>query len=330
MKDNFPVLGFDIGGTKIGVGLVTSDGKLLGKDRIANKHSYPDDILPQMVEIGKRLVADAGLNMDQVRAIGIASPAPADFLNGIITCPTNQKHWINVPIVEYISEHFGIETHFDNDANAGMLAEWFFGAGRGFKDVIYLTMSTGIGGGVIANGHLIKGASLVAGEIGHMVLEPNGIKCNCGLTGCYEAYCGGLAVAQRLQKELADKPDHPVVKLAGGKIENVDMIALEKGVMEGEEYSVKLWEEICERNAQAYGILMNTFNPERIILGTLAWATGDMFLDPVKKHLPRFAWKQTMEACELVKSELRRDIGYFAGPAVALNGLYEKGCFERP
>ncbi len=328
MKDIFTVLGYDIGGTKLGVGLVRSDGKLLGQARIENKDTKPEDILPQMLETGLKLIAENGLSKENVRAIGVSAPSPADIPNGILTAPTNNQNWRNVPVKQYLAEQFGIETYFDNDANAGVLAEWFFGAGKGAENIIYLTMSTGIGGGIIANGKLVRGASYHAGEIGHMVLTVDGPDCLCGLKGCYEAYCGGAAVARRVQREIAGQPDHPIIKFAGGKLEDVDLIAIEKALRAGNDYAVALWDEICLRNAQAYGMLMNMLNPEKIILGTIAWAAGDLFMEPVLKHVQRFAWKETYEVCEIVPGGLRREIGYYAGAAVAFNCLYEQGGFQ--
>ena len=321
MKDNFTVLGYDIGGTKLGVGLVRSDGELLGQARIENKDTRPEDILPQMVAAGLKLISENNLTKDDIRAIGVSAPCPADIPNGILTAPTNNQNWRNVPIKQYLFEQFGIETYFDNDANAGVLAEWFFGAGKGAKDLIYLTMSTGIGGGIITNGELVQGASFHAGEIGHMVLTIDGPECSCGLKGCYEAYCGGVAIAKRIQREIANQPNHPIIKFAGGKLEDVDLVALEKAVRDDNDYAVALWDEICQRNAQAYGMLMNMLNPEKIILGTIAWAAGDIFMKPVLKHVSRFAWKETYDVCEIVCSELQREIGYYAGAAVALNQL---------
>ncbi len=328
MKDSFTVLGYDIGGTKLGIGLVCSNGKLLGQDRIENKNTIPEDILPKMVDAGLKLIAENGLTKDDIRAIGISAPSPADIPNGILTAPINNQNWRNVPVKQYLSEQFGVKAYFDNDANAGVLAEWFFGAGKGAKNVIYLTMSTGIGGGIIANGKLVQGANYHAGEIGHMVLTIDGPECRCGLKGCYESYCGGNAIARRIQRELADQSGHPIIRFAGGKLEDVDLIALEKAVRSGNDYAVALWEEICLRNAQACGILMNMLNPEKIILGTIAWAAGDLFMEPVLKNVPRFAWKETYGACEIVTSKLQREIGYYAGASVAFNHLHEQGEFQ--
>jgi len=318
MDKVYHVIGFDVGGTKIGIGLASSDGKLIAQARLENKDTRPQDILPQLVAIAREEVAKVGLSMSDIRAFGISSPGPADIPNGVITAPPNNKYWRNVPIRKYLEDALGIPGFFENDANCGALAEGYFGAGRNCEDYIYLTMSTGIGAGIVTGGTLVRGTGFFGGEFGHTVLERGGRLCNCGLHGCYEAYCGGRAIAQHLQKELKNKPDSAIVTAAGGKLENIDMFALEKAVRAGDEYAVQYWDEMCRRNAQAYGILINTFNPERIILGTIAWAAGDLFLEPMKKYLPEFCWKETLDGCELMFSELRRDIGYYAGVAAAM------------
>ena len=320
------LLGFDIGGTKIGIGLGTADGELLQSERIDNVNTDPAVILPQLAEIARKEVAAAGITMQDVLAFGISTPSPADIPNGIITTPPNNKFWRNVPIKKYLEDALGIRGCFENDANCAALAEWYFGAGKGCDNMIYMTMSTGIGAGIIAGGKLIQGKSFLAGEIGHSVLVPFGRQCNCGLKGCYEAYAGGRALAQRMQEELAGQDDHVMLKYAkDNKLENIDLLSLEKAARDGVEYAVKLWDEMCLRDAQAFGMLMNIFNPERIVLGTLAYAAGDFFMDPVKKYLPNFAWKETLQDCELVPSALKREIGSYAGIAGALYELKKEG-----
>ena len=319
------VLGYDIGGTKIGIGLGSDKGELLGTARIENVNTYPEDILPQLVSEGKRLVAEAGLTMADIAAFGISAPFPADAKNGIMTAPANNPNWRNVPILAYLKENLGIDGCFENDANCGALAEWFFGAGRGCTDFIYLTMSTGIGGGIIASGNLVRGGkTLSAGELGHICIELNGRPCSCGMNGCYEAYCGGRAIANRMAQELKDQPDSMIMKLAAepGK---PDMRTLEAAYRANDPYAVKLWQEMSLRNAQAFGLFINAFNPQRIVLGTLAWAIGDIYIDPILKELPKFCWKELLDVCEIVPSELKREISSYAGIAAALNFLKEKG-----
>eukprot|EP00831_Metopus_contortus_P066254 TRINITY_DN5910_c0_g2_i1.p2 TRINITY_DN5910_c0_g2~~TRINITY_DN5910_c0_g2_i1.p2 ORF type:complete len:241 (-),score=50.36 TRINITY_DN5910_c0_g2_i1:73-795(-) len=174
MGKSFPVLGFDVGATKVAVCLGKSDGTIIGKGRVDNNDRHPDEVLPEMVALGKKLIAEAGMTHEDVVAIGIGSPAPHDIPNGLITTPTNMKKWVNVPIRDYLKDHFNIETYMENDANAGALAEWFFGAGKKARNMLYLTMSTGIGGGLILNGHLLDGKSFLAGEAGHICIDMGG------------------------------------------------------------------------------------------------------------------------------------------------------------
>ena len=319
------LLGFDIGGTKIGIGLGDENGKLLGQRRIANVDTDPAVILPQMLDDARTLAAEAGVKIADVAAFGISAPFPADAKRGILLAPTNNKRWNNVPILDTFRRELGIPGCFENDANCGALAEWFFGAARNCRDFIYLTMSTGIGGGIVAGGKLIRGGnSLSAGEMGHICLDPNGRKCNCGQRGCYESFCGGRAVADRMREELADKPECRIMQLAEGDPAKIDMRTLELAVREGDAYALKLWDEMAFRNAQAIGMFINIFNPEKIVLGTLAWAVGALYTDPIMEYLPRFCWHQMREDCEIVCSELRREIGSYAGIAAARNYLYER------
>ncbi len=319
------LLGFDIGGTKIGVGIGTASGKILASVKLPNVDTDPADVLPRLVAEANRLAKEAGVAVKDLKAFGISAPFPADAAKGIMIAPPNNPKWRNVPILGYLRDNLGIDGCFENDANCGALAEWFFGAGRDCRDFIYLTMSTGIGAGIVASGRLVRGGrALSAGEVGHTCVELNGRKCSCGLVGCYEAYCGGRAVALRVREELKDQPESWIMKRVKGDLKAIDMIILTEAVRAQDPYALKLWDEIALRNAQAFGTLINTFNPEKLILGTMAWAIGDLYLDPIRKYLPRFCWEEPRLACELVPSALRGDIGSYAGIAAALNHLKER------
>lgn len=318
------VIGFDIGGTKVGIGIGDTQGKLLGSCRIPNVNTDPGETMQKMVSETKRLIKEAHLELQDFAAFGISAPFPADAVRGIMKRPPNNPKWIDVPILDYMKKHLGLPGCFENDANCGALAEWFFGAGRGCSDFIYLTMSTGIGGGIIAANHLVRGgATLSAGEIGHMCIQLDGRPCNCGLRGCYESYCGGRALAQRMIEELPQYPDSYIARESGGDKSKIDMLLLEKAVRANDAYALKLWDEMSLRNAQAFGILINTFNPQKLVLGTLAWAIGDLYTAPIKRYLPRFCWAEPLAACEIVDSALKREIGSFAGIAAATNFLRE-------
>lgn len=320
------LLGFDIGGTKIGIGLGDASGRIFSSSRLNNVDTDPDEMLPLLAETAKAKVKKAGFRLDDVTAFGISAPFPADAVRGIMTAPPNNPKWRNVPILSYLTEQLGRPGCFENDANCGALAEWLFGAGRGCDNLIYLTMSTGIGGGIIANGRLVRGGGILsAGEVGHTCVEIDGRQCKCGLKGCYEAYAGGRAVAERLREELPQHPDSLLWKLIDGDLKRADMITLEQAVRARDAYALTLWDEIARRNAQAMGMLINLLNPDRLILGTMAWAIGDLYMDPIKKYLPEFCWREALDRCQLLPSALKREIGAYAGIAAALNHWRETG-----
>ncbi|UDQ98248.1 ROK family protein [Lentisphaerota bacterium WC36G] len=329
--DLFPVLGIDIGGTKVALCLATSDGTILGKSRVDNVDRDAKEVLPQIVTEAKALLKQNELTTDDLKAIGICSPAPHDLENGVILTPFNMPGWRNVPIRDFLEKALETEAFMENDANAGALAEWFFGIGKKCKNLLYLTMSTGVGGGVILNGHLVQGTNHNAGEVGHMVLDiaEDAPICSCGQRGCFEAFSGGRAIALRVQEDIKQNYISTfIIDHADGDIDSIDMIAIEKAVKDQDKYAVKIWSEMSKRNAQGIGLLINALNPEMVVLGTLAWAAGDLFMKPLMEHIEKYTWPQMRETCQVVPSKLRREIGEYAGISVALNFLYERGEFD--
>ncbi len=323
----FPVLGFDIGGTKIAVCLADSTGKILAKERMegGSTQSY-EAVLPRMVEISRSLVKQAGLQMKDVHACGISAPGPIDLAKGIVVESPNMP-WRNATIRDDLARELGITAYFDNDANAGMLAEWFFGAARGTRNALYLTMSTGIGGGVLTEGLLLHGANGNAGEVGHVILDVHGPVCGCGMRGCFEAYCGGLNMTKRMQALLRDRPDHPIMRLpeVKGNLKALGYPALIPAVRADIPLALELWDEVCLRTAQGIGLMLMAYNPEVVVLGTIALHAGDLLLEPVRRHLPRFAWRDVRAPAKISVSALGASIGELAGPATALYNLHAEG-----
>jgi len=324
---SYNVLGIDIGGTKIAVCIADSEGNVLISDRVKSGADKPyEQVLPQIIELANDLIVRSGLKKADLAGCGICAPGPLDVEHGLILKSPNMS-WDKVAIRDDLAKGLQMPVFMDNDANGGVLAEWFFGSGKGKKNLIYLTMSTGVGGGIVVNGKLLQGTTGNGGELGHIVLDANGPLCGCGQMGCVEAYCGGRSVALRLQDMLRHRPDHAMFKLPGvdGKLENLTFQAVREGSKAGIPLAIKMWDEICMRLAQCIGICMVSFDPEMIVLGTAAYYAGDYLLNPVKAYLPRFAWACYNKACEIRVSSLGLKIGELAGASVALNGLYETG-----
>ncbi|MFW6414525.1 MAG: ROK family protein [Verrucomicrobiota bacterium] len=317
------VLGIDIGGTKIAVCVADEKGSILAANRLHGgaKREYRE-VLPELVELARRTVTEAELSMDDVAVVGLSCPGPLNIHKGTIEYSPNMV-WEGVSLRDDIAAELGIFTVMENDANGGALAEWYFGAAQGYRNFIYFTMSTGIGGGIVAEGKLLEGASGNAGEVGHTVLDINGPVCGCGLHGCFEAFCGGQNVAVRLQKMVENQPRHPLLGIPGvdGDPENLRYETLRTGVNKGIKEAEELWDELCLRFAQGVGGHMMTFNPELIILGTTFYYSGNVLLEPFKKYLPRFCWQQIIDECEIKLPQLGSSIGELSGIATGLYGL---------
>ncbi len=322
--ENGKVLGIDIGGSKIALCLTDFSGVVLASARIAMAPYCA--VLPELIALVDKLLAEGGWTREDLCGCGICAPGPLDMAGGRIMKSPNMS-WDAVPIRADLQQALGMPVFLENDANAGVLAEWFFGCARGKQDVIYLTMSTGVGGGIVSGGRLITGKTGIGGELGHVILDLNGPLCGCGQRGCLEAYCGGRNVALRLQEALRQRPEHAIFRLpeVDGKIENLNFQAVREGAKAGIPLALAMWDEICLRLAQGLGIYLNTFNPEQIILGTAAYYAGDFLLQPVLSYLPRFAWADFRNCCEIRVSELGLKVAELAGASVALNGLQGGG-----
>lgn len=322
------VLGIDIGGTKIAVCLANDAGEILASGRFPSTATY-EEALTKIAALAKELLAQKGMGIADVAACGISAPGPLDIPNGMLLRSPNMPWGDRMPIQKDLTDALGIDAILENDANAGALAEWFFGCGKGKKNLIYMTMSTGVGGGVIADGHLLHGCAGNAGELGHIILDIHGPECNCGMRGCLEAYAGGKAIQQRMQAALKDHPGHAFFRLpcVDGKVENLGFKALLEGVKENIPLALEWWDEYCTRLAQGLGAIASSFNPEVIVLGTTAYYAGDLLMDPLRKLVPRFMWKDFYSTVTIRTSALGLRIGELAGVSVAFNALLEKGVW---
>lgn len=329
-NDSGAVLGFDVGGTKIAVGVCSMDGRVLASKRVpSGAQADYAEVLPQLIDAGRSVVRLADLEMDSVRACGVCAPGPLDIPRGRMLKSPNMA-WDDVPIRDDLADALELPVFFDNDANAGALAEWFFGAARGCRDFIYLTMSTGVGGGIVANGSLLQGACGLAGELGHVVLDRDGPLCHCGMRGCLEAYCGGRSVAERLKRTMRESPVREILDMPGvdGDLDKLDYLKLREAVHQNVPFAVQFWDEVCMRLAQGIGIHMMSFNPELIVLGTLAVYSGELLMSRVRHYLPQFVWPSVLSACQIQPAALGSDIGELSGPCVALDGLLEQGKWQ--
>lgn len=312
------LLGLEIGGTKRVIVVGDHTGRPLARRRVAMRCTgdWRADLAAIVAEAREVLAEGRAAGAGPLEAIGVAAPGPVDLAAGVLRNPPNLPGWRDVPLVAELTSAFDVPVRIENDANAAALAEHRFGAGRGTNDLVYLTMSTGVGGGVISGGRLLHGARGFAGELGHIPIVREGLRCHCGLRGCLEAYVGGLAWAKRLRDSVPAGSD--LLALAGGERERLSSETLLLAARRGDGLAraeLGVW---LDHLALGIAAVVMAFDPERIVLGTIAVAAGEeLCFAPLRERVARLVWSNQLEGLAIVPAALGDALPELAALAVA-------------
>ncbi len=317
-RESSSVLTVDLGGTQIRVAIVSMRGRIMAKE------SYPTVAAegPESV-IGRILSAIDGLLEGKSGAaslpdsISLAAAGAVDYENGIITVSPNLPGWHNIPLRDVVGEKYGLETFLINDASAAALGEYRFGAGKGVDNLIYLTVSTGIGGGIIINGELYTGASGSAGELGHMTIDVNGPACSCGNTGCLEVFASGKAMAREAIRRLGNGERSALTEMVGSKIDSITAEEISTAAQRGDSLALKVVSQAARYLGVGLANLVNIFNPEMIIVGGGVARMGDLLLNPAREVVRERAFPLLTQAVRIVKAKNIDDAGLLGAAAFA-------------
>lgn len=316
------ILGMDIGGTKLAVVLSDLKGNILRKVREPTEAERgPDHVISKLIRMSRRLMGEAGVPADRIVGVGVSCGGPLDTKTGIIYSPPNLPGWDAVPLKSIVESELGLPAIVENDANAGALAEWMFGAGRGYSYVVYMTMGTGIGGGIVIDGKIYHGANDTAGEVGHQILLPDGPPCGCGKRGCLEALCSGPAIARRAREAVESNPNTLILDLAGGRVENVKSEHVVEAAKKGDELALKLMEETGWYMGWGIANMVNILNPEVVIIGTIAVAAGDLLLEPIRRTVRQMAMERAASAVKILPAQLGEYVGDLAAVSLVISNL---------
>jgi glucokinase len=310
-------LGVDVGGTKTAVILSARPPEALGRIEFATSPELgPERALQLIVESARSLLAQHELG---VAAVGVSCGSPLDRVKGVIQAPPNLPTWVDVDIRSFLQEAFDAPCQVENDANAGAVAEHRFGAGVGADHMVFLTLGTGLGAGIIANGGLYLGARGDAGEIGHVRLSPTG-PVGYHKAGSIEGWSSGGGIALLAASVLARTGRASSLRA----VENVTARDVGLAAQAGDAVARSILRRSGERLGQTLAMLIDVLNPQRIVLGGLAWRMGEPFMAPMRRVMEREALPQTLRACEVVPAALGEKIGDVAAMCVAM-GLEGKG-----
>ncbi len=317
---NSYVVGMDIGGTKLATVVADASGKILQKVRKPTEtEKGPQHAVQRLLEMVDETIRLAGLKREDISAIGVSCGGPLDTKTGVIYSPPNLPGWDSLPLKALMEAEFHIPTTIENDANAEALAEWRFGGGRGHNYVLYMTMSTGIGGGIIANGQIYHGANDSAGEVGHQILLPNGPLCRCGKHGCLEALCSGPAIARRAQEAIRQQPNTALLELTNGNIDCVKSEHVLEAVRNGDSLAISIMQETAYYMGWGIANLVNILNPEIVLIGTIAIAAGDLLLDPIRQTVADMAMQRPAEVVKIMPAQLGEAVGDLAAIALVID-----------
>jgi glucokinase len=316
------VVGVDLGGTNISVGVVAADGSSVRAERTIETRASAgaDAVVARIVSQVLGALDEADVPRDAVLGVGIGAPGPLDRATGIVRITPNLG-WSEFPLRARVAEGTGLPTALENDANCATLGEWWTGAARGARHVVGVTLGTGIGGGLILDGRLFHGASDVAGEIGHMTIEVDGRWCGCGNHGCLEAYASGSAIAARAREALADGRPSAMRDLAGGDLAALTTAHVYGAAAGGDAAARAIVAETARYLGTGIASLLNVFNPDVVVIAGGVTQAGDALLGPVREEVARRAFRAATDACRIVPATLGRGAGVIGAAAAFLAQL---------
>jgi glucokinase len=316
------ILGIDLGGTKILTSVINPQGEMLSRDHsVTPAAKGPGGVIQAILASAERALEGASIGMDRVSAVGVGAPGLAGAEAGILYTSPNLPGWEDVPLRDIIQEKLKKKAFLINDGNAAALGEYYFGAAQGISHFIYVTISTGIGGGIIADGKILHGSRGLAGEIGHMTIADEGPPCHCGNGGCWEALSSGTALAKAAQKRIEAGADTEILSLAEGKIDKVTAQTVQTAAETGD----PLANQLILKTAYYFGVglanLVNIFNPEMIVIGGGLSNMGDRLLKPAYQVAGERAFNRAYRMVRFVRAALGRNSGVIGAAAFAFEEM---------
>ena len=316
------IAGIDIGGTKIAVAIARAGGEVIGREFFRTEADVsPNSVVTKALNTLKSL---AETHDGTLKAIGIGCPGPLDLERGRLLAPPNMpRSWQNFPLREVVEQKSGLPVVVENDANAAALGEHLYGAGRGYSDLVYLTISTGIGGGIIADNRLVHRM----GEAGHVTVKPDGAWCGCGARGCLEAECSGTAIARRAQEYLSAGRQSKLLEMVS--VREVTAKTVAAAAREGDVVASEVWRETISLMAVGVGGMIALLAPQAVILGGGVTAgAGDLLLQPLRDELGQRVHIVDMDAIAILPAGLGADSGVYG--ALALGSRAVSDLSEPP
>ena len=323
------VIGVDIGGTKVAAGLVDPSGEILCRNRNPMvcerwRRQWLASVTKAIETASTQAVRAAGEH-NLIRGVGICAPGPLDPKSGVVINPPNLPCWRNFPLAAEVAHIYRVRVKVDNDANAAGLAETLWGAGRGYRNVFFATIGTGIGTAILINGRIYHGRTGAAAEGGHMSIDYQGPRCGCGKPGCIEVLASGPAIARRAHAKLENGRKSSLLDLAGGKIDHVSSMMVGQAAMAGDAIANEVLQETVELLSFWFGNIVDLLEPDVMILGGGVASMLKPFLGAIQDRLPSCCVNQRCKEIPLVSARYGEDAGIAGGAALCFDAARSNG-----
>ncbi|OIJ17680.1 glucokinase [Anaerobacillus alkalilacustris] len=312
------LVGVDIGGTTIKLAFISEAGEIMTKweidtDKSNNGQQIPTDIAKA---IQTKLI-ELDQQKEKLIGIGIGAPGPVNFHDGSIEVAVNLG-WKNFPLKALLEQELGLPVVVDNDANLAALGEMWKGAGEGANDLIFVTLGTGVGGGIISSGKIVHGINGAGGEIGHVtsVIE-GGAPCNCGKKGCLETIASATGIARLAVEAITSTETPSQLRELYNEQKNLTAKQVLDAAREEDELATKVIDQVTLHLGLALANLSNGLNPEKIVIGGGVSKAGDTILQPVKEQFARFAFPRVLDGVEITIATIGNDAGVIGGAWLA-------------
>jgi glucokinase len=314
------ILGVDIGGTKCAVIYgIYEDGEVTIADKIKFPTTEVKETIEEIIASLKTIMQRNDLSPQNTSSVGISCGGPLDSVRGIVMSPPNLPGWDNIRITEIIEDRIGVKAKLQNDANAGALAEWHFGAGKGTRNMVFLTCGTGLGGGIIADGHLYEGSNGNAGEFGHIRMNDFG-PVGYGKSGSFEGFVSGSGIAQLARSMISEKLQRGE-KVAWCNADELDKVTAKKVAEEakkGDELAKRIYNVSGYFLGKGLSIIIDILNPEMIVIGGIYSRCTDLMEPAMNEAMHREALSNSLEICRIVPAALGESIGDYAAISVGV------------
>ncbi len=311
-------VGVDLGGTNIKAGVCDENGTALTKPLSipTEVDKGRNQVVLNIASVAEQAITKAGVERSAVAGLGIGSPGPMSHRRGLVINPGNLPCMQNTPLRDIIKQRTGINTTLENDANAAAFGEYWAGAGRGVSDLVMFTLGTGVGGGVIADGRIIRGHFENGSELGHIIVQPGGRLCSCGQRGCVEAYSSAYFLARHAEDLMAEGSQSSLQRYvdAGQMVMAEHVVEAAKS---GDEVAKKVWDAACYYLAVTIVTMQHVSNPQKVVLAGGLIAAGDFLLEPIRRHFHALTWKLLDDYPEIIFAKLGNDAGFIGAAACA-------------